>query len=41
MAAGLCANSIGGAGNLAILEASDSLELSPQFPYTPYVMITH
>ncbi|MDV3169208.1 MAG: 2-hydroxycarboxylate transporter family protein, partial [Candidatus Phytoplasma australasiaticum] len=29
IAAGLCANSIGGAGNLAILEASDSLELSP------------
>ncbi|MEZ0180414.1 2-hydroxycarboxylate transporter family protein ['Camptotheca acuminata' phytoplasma] len=27
ISAGLCANSIGGAGNIAILEASDSLEL--------------
>ncbi|WP_323847539.1 MAG: 2-hydroxycarboxylate transporter family protein [Phytoplasma sp.] len=29
ISAGLCSNSIGGIGNIAILEASDSMELSP------------
>ncbi|WAN63378.1 2-hydroxycarboxylate symporter MleP [Candidatus Phytoplasma rubi] len=29
ISAGLCSNSIGGAGNMAILEASDSMELMP------------